>query len=169
MKDIKALLTEVLNKSENKPQSILISGRTGTGKTTIVNEWFKEHPEVDKNILNANMRSRAYNNIQEADGSITQLDFDYYFYPDEIDNLNKDGIVLFIDHFDLTHDDARKHLLDLVRNRKAIYNLNGEVKHLDKLKMIIAVSFEKGEGHFGYKPLNDEDINAFDYVVNMSE
>lgn len=165
--DVKSVLTNVLHKSEESPQSILISGRTGIGKTSVVREWIKEHPEIKAEYFFANTNPRTFNKVCEPDGSLTELDFELYFATDELDSFNEKGTVLFIDNFDLTHDDARKHLLNLVEKREAVYNLDGEIKRLDNLQMIIAVAFEIGSKYFGYNPLTDEDLKSFDYVVRM--
>lgn len=155
MKDkIKEILNVALEKSGEKPQNVLITGKTGTGKTSSVNEWFKEHPEVREYNFFANQRPRLSNNV--------------YFVADECEKFNQDGTVLFIDHFDLTHDDARRHLLNLVENREVVCNPDGETMHLDNLKMVIAVAFEMGSEHFGYTPLTEADITGFDYVVSVN-
>lgn len=159
------ILDEALAKSCNEPQNVIITGETGIGKTFLVEEWFKSHPEVRPFYFFANTRPRAYNKVREADGTVTKLDFEIYFGTDECDKMNTEDTVLLIDHFDLTHSSARKHLTRLVENREVMYNLNGDVKRLGNLKMIIAVAFPLGESYFGYNPLSEEDIEVFDYKI----
>ena len=152
--DIRNILNEALCNSDLKPQNVLITGKTGTGKTSSVNEWFKDHPEVREYNFLANQRPRLSNDV--------------YFTADECEKFNQEGTVSFIDHFDLTHDDARRHLLNLVENREVVCNPDGETMHLDNLKMIVAVAFEMGSEHFGYTPLTETDTMGFDYVVSVN-
>jgi len=163
--DIIKELDEALAESYDEPQNILIAGRTGIGKSTLVKEWFKMHPDVNAYYFLANTRPYAFNKVVNMDGSETKLDFDGYFDTIEVDNFNSDERVLVIDHFDLTHMDARKHLMNLVKNREAVYNLDGDIKHLDNLKMVIAITFPIGESHFNYDPLRSEDVEAFNRVI----
>ena len=60
-------------------------------------------------------------------------------------------------------------MIRLVKNREVISGSNGEIAHLDNLKMIVATSFEIGGTHFGYSLLSDEDINAFGDIIETKQ
>ena len=165
--EILKILDEALEKSSIDFQNVIIMGSTGSGKTSLIKEWFNKHPEIKQYCFLANTRFHESKKVKKLDGTETQLGFGFYFCTDEVDKFNNEGTVLFIDYFDLTHDDARAHLLELVKNRNVVYNLDGEIKHVDNLKMVIAAAFPLGEAHFAYKPLTEKDIEAFDYVINI--
>ena len=161
-------LDRLLLDSSNKYQSVLVSKLATSIDGTCVGKWLSKHKEFEHITFLVNCHPSVIKNVLN-DGIVENSKYgEFYFCDNELDYF-KDVPILVIDHFDLTDDDARKNLIRLVKNREVISGSNGEIAHLDNLKMIVATSFEIGGTHFGYSLLSDEDINAFGDIIETKQ
>ena len=153
-------------KEGRKTRSILIVGRPGCGKSAVIDSWVQHHKsDINPMYLLANTRCREYTFIQGSDGSKTQLDRPIYFSSDELDSYNNRDSLIIIDHFDLTYQSARNHLLDLVENSIAVGDTDGNEMVLDNRGIIIATAYP--DSHLGYDALSEEDKSVFDVVIEL--
>ncbi len=165
MEEIIGILDEALAKNQLELESgshdfadVLIIGPTGTGKTAMIEKWLETHVEdIHPYYFLAN--TRPY--VSVLNGT------EVYFGENETENVNRKRKVMIIDHFDLTRNDARKHLRNLVANRKVVVRLDGQETPVYELEMIVATAWPGS--HFGYEELSEEDLKAFKYVIRMSE
>ncbi len=165
---VKEELDRILLDSSDEYQSVLVSKpATATfWAKTHVGKWLNKHKDLDYVDFLANCHPSVVKNVLNLSDTKNSKLSEFYFCDNEIDYF-KDSPILVIEHFDLTDDDARKHLIRLVKNREVVSGSNGEIVHLDNLKMIIATVFELGGSHFGYPPLSSEDISAFKNIIEI--
>ncbi len=165
--DINDVLNEILLESSNGCKSVLISTTADISAGSYVNNWLKEHKDLEYSEFSANCYPSVNKVACDDNNNVNKATYiEFYFCDNEIDYF-KESSILFIDHFDLTENDARKHLMRLVKNHEIKSGSDGEIVHIDNLKMIVATMYEIGGSHFGCTPLSDEDIESFDYVIEV--
>ena len=74
------------------PINIMISGRTGVGKTARIKSWAEDHLDINFVVFNAAIL--RVNKIV-SDG----IEYDVVFSSDEIDSICKGNTVVFIDNY----------------------------------------------------------------------
>lgn len=164
--DINDVLNEILLESSNGCKSVLISTTVDINAGPYVINWLEEHKDLEYSEFLANCYP-SVNKVACDDNDINKTNYiEFYFCDNEIDYF-KESSILFIDHFDLTENDARKHLMRLVKNHEIKSGSDSEIVHIDDLKMIVATMYEIGSSYFGCTPLSDEDIESFDYVIEV--
>lgn len=165
--DINDVLNEILLESSNGCKSVLISTTVDIKAKSYVNKWLREHKDLEYCEFAANCYPSVNKVACDDNDAANKTNYiEFYFCDNEIDYF-KESSILFIDHFDLTENDARKHLMRLVKNHEIKSGSDGEIVHIDNLKMIVATMYEIGGSHFGYTPLSDKDIESFDYVIEV--
>ncbi len=142
--------------------SAVVIGHTGIGKTAVIKKWLKKI-ESPSYIFDANTRPHQISKITSPDGGTVPI-AGCYFTNDEIEYIDRPGMILFIDMCDLTDHAARLHILRLVRER-IVTLFDGSEKKLENIAMIIATAFP--ESHFGYDMLSEQECEIFGHVIRV--
>jgi len=157
----KAQITE----EKSEITDVLVMGPTGCGKTSMIEEWLDSHPEVNTWNWFANCYPHVIRKIYDADMNLISCS-PCLFDSATIEKIDDPNCILVIDHFDLTDNEARTQMLDLIKHRK-VHLFTGKEQTLSKGPlMIVAVAFDRAE--FGYKDLSEEEKATFEKVINIS-
>jgi hypothetical protein len=143
--------------------SAVVIGHTGIGKTAVIKKWLNKI-ESPSYIFGVNTRPHQISMITSPDGGTVPI-AGCYFTNDEIEYIDRPGMILFLDMCDLTDAAARSHILRLVRER-TVTLFDGSEKQLENVAMIIATAFP--ESHFGYEVLSDQECDNFEHVIRVS-
>ena len=143
--------------------SAVVIGHTGIGKTAVIKKWLHKI-ESPSYIFDVNTRPHQISKITSLDGGSVPI-VGCYFANDEIDYIDRPGMILILDMCDLTDAAARSHILRLVRE-KTVTLFDGSERKLENVAMIIATAFP--ESHFGCDVLSDQECDNFEHVIRVS-
>lgn len=127
MGDIEITLDEYLERGKHSIENVMISGRTGIGKTARIMAWAEEYEDINFVTFDA-----ALMGITEIDGHRL------LFSTDEVDRMDMENTVVFVDNYHWIRPEVEAEL-NLFFDERKVADLREESGYRTLKNIIFAV------------------------------